>query len=412
MENLVTRFIEYAKTYTTSDPKSETFPSTNRQLAFAATLAEELKAIGLSDVEVDKHGYVMATLPANIPGKIPVVGFIAHMDTSPDFSGENVKPQIIKEYDGSKLVLNQENNIVLDPADFPELKNCIGLDLITSDGTTLLGADDKAGIAEIVTAMEILVRKPEIKHGKIRICFTPDEEIGHGADHFDVEKFGADFAYTLDGSELGELEFENFNAAHAVIEIQGKSVHPGTAKNKMINALIVANRIISMLPASQRPEHTEGYEGFFHLVSLSGNVSNASLELIIRDHDREKFEQKKSLMTDVVRMLNSEYGTKVIKLEMNDQYYNMREKIEPVMFVVELARNAMLQASIQPKVKAIRGGTDGARLSYMGLPCPNIFAGGMNFHGPYEFVPIRYMEKAVEVILNICQMIPGMQAKP
>lgn len=412
MENLVTRFIEYAKTYTTSDPKSETFPSTNRQLAFAATLAEELKAIGLSEVEVDKHGYVMATLPANIPGKIPVVGFIAHMDTSPDFSGENVKPQIIKEYDGSKLVLNQENNIVLDPADFPELKNCIGLDLITSDGTTLLGADDKAGIAEIVTAMEILVRKPEIKHGKIRICFTPDEEIGHGADHFDVEKFGADFAYTLDGSELGELEFENFNAAHAVIEIQGKSVHPGTAKNKMINALIVANRIISMLPASQRPEHTEGYEGFFHLVSLSGNVSNASLELIIRDHDREKFEQKKSLMTDVVRMLNSEYGTKVIKLEMNDQYYNMREKIEPVMFVVELARNAMLQASIQPKVKAIRGGTDGARLSYMGLPCPNIFAGGMNFHGPYEFVPIRYMEKAVEVILNICQMIPGMQAKP
>jgi len=412
MENLVTRFIEYAKTYTTSDPKSETFPSTNRQLAFAATLAEELKAIGLSEVEVDKHGYVMATLPANIPGKIPVVGFIAHMDTSPDFSGENVKPQIIKEYDGSKLVLNQENNIVLDPADFPELKNCIGLDLITSDGTTLLGADDKAGIAEIVTAMEILVRKPEIKHGKIRICFTPDEEIGHGADHFDVEKFGADFAYTLDGSELGELEFENFNAAHAVIEIQGKSVHPGTAKNKMINALIVANRIISMLPASQRPEHTEGYEGFFHLVSLSGNVSNASLELIIRDHDREKFEQKKSLMTDVVRMLNSEYGTKVIKLEMNDQYFNMREKIEPVMFVVELARNAMLQASIQPKVKAIRGGTDGARLSYMGLPCPNIFAGGMNFHGPYEFVPIRYMEKAVEVILNICQMIPGMQAKP
>ena len=411
MENLVTRFIEYAKTYTTSDPKSETFPSTNRQLAFAATLAEELKAIGLSEVEVDKHGYVMATLPANIPGKIPVVGFIAHMDTSPDFSGENVKPQIIKEYDGSKLVLNQENNIVLDPADFPELKNCIGLDLITSDGTTLLGADDKAGIAEIVTAMEILVRKPEIKHGKIRICFTPDEEIGHGADHFDVEKFGADFAYTLDGSELGELEFENFNAAHAVIEIQGKSVHPGTAKNKMINALIVANRIISMLPASQRPEHTEGYEGFFHLVSLSGNVSNASLELIIRDHDREKFEQKKSLLTDVVRMLNSEYGTKVIKLEMNDQYYNMREKIEPVMFVVELARNAMLQASIQPKVKAIRGGTDGARLSYMGLPCPNIFAGGMNFHGPYEFVPIRYMEKAVEVILNICQIIPGMQAK-
>ncbi len=411
MENLVTRFIEYTRTYTTSDPKSESFPSTSRQLSFAATLAAELKSIGLSDVEVDEYGYVMATLPANVSGKLPVVGFIAHMDTSPDFSGENVKPQIIKKYDGGTLVLNKDKNIVLDPVEFPELTNCIGLDLITSDGTTLLGADDKAGIAEIITAMEIMIRKPEIKHGKIRICFTPDEEIGHGADHFDVGKFGADFAYTLDGSELGELEFENFNAAHAVIEIQGKSVHPGTAKNKMVNALIVANRIISMLPASQRPEHTEGYEGFFHLVSLSGNVSNATLELIIRDHDQEKFEQKKSLMTDVVRMLNSEYGNKVIRLGMNDQYYNMRQKIEPVMYVVDLARNAMLQAGIEPKVKAIRGGTDGARLSYMGLPCPNIFAGGMNFHGPYEFVPIQYMEKAVEVILNISQMIPGMQTK-
>ena len=411
MEDLVPRFIKYARTYTTSDPKSETFPSTSRQLTFAASLAEELISIGLSEVEVDAHGYVTATLPANIPGKIPVVGFVAHMDTSPDFSGENVMPQIIKKYDGSPLRLNNDQNIVLDPVEFPELTNCIGLDLITGDGTTLLGADDKAGIAEIITAMEILIRKPEIKHGKIRICFTPDEEIGHGADHFDVEKFGADFAYTLDGSELGELEFENFNAAHAVIEIQGKSVHPGTAKNKMVNALIVANRIIAMLPPSQRPEHTEGYDGFFHIVSMSGNVSTASLELIIRDHDQEKFEQKKSLMTDVVRMQNSEYGSKVIKLEMNDQYYNMRQKIEPVMFVVELAREAMLQAGIQPKVKAIRGGTDGARLSYMGLPCPNIFAGGMNFHGPYEFVPIQYMEKAVEVILNICQMIPGMQAK-
>ena len=302
MENLVPRFIKYARTYTTSDPKSETFPSTSRQLTFAASLAEELISIGLSEVEVDAHGYVTATLPANIPGKIPVVGFVAHMDTSPDFSGENVMPQIIKKYDGSPLRLNNDQNIVLDPVEFPELTNCIGLDLITGDGTTLLGADDKAGIAEIITAMEILIRKPEIKHGKIRICFTPDEEIGHGADHFDVEKFGADFAYTLDGSELGELEFENFNAAHAVIEIQGKSVHPGTAKNKMVNALIVANRIIAMLPPSQRPEHTEGYEGFFHIVSMSGNVSTASLELIIRDHDQEKFEQKKSLMTDVVRM--------------------------------------------------------------------------------------------------------------
>ena len=407
--NVKDRFIRYARIHTTSDPKSNTFPSTGRQLEFARLLAGELKQIGLEEVELDEKGYVMATVPSNIPGNHPVVGFIAHMDTSPDFPGEKVNPIIFPNYDGRALVLNEETGIVLDPAQFPELKNCMGLDLITGDGTTLLGADDKAGIAEIVTAMEILLQSDEIKHGKIRIGFTPDEEIGHGADHFDVDRFGAEFAYTLDGSELGELEYENFNAAHAVLKIRGKSVHPGTAKNKMINALIVAHRVMSILPAAQRPEHTEGYEGFFHVISLSGGVDQAEMEFIIRDHDMEKFIQKKELLTEIVKMLNSEYGTTVIKLEMNDQYYNMRLKIEPVMYVVDLARKAMLKAGIEPKVKAIRGGTDGARLSYMGLPCPNLFAGGMNFHGPYEFVPVQYMEKAVEVILNICQMAAGIE---
>lgn len=407
--NVKDRFIQYARIHTTSDPKSNSFPSTGRQLEFARLLADELKQVGLKDVELDDKGYVMATVPANIPGEHPVVGFIAHMDTSPDFSGENVNPQIIPGYDGSALVLHRENGIVLDPEQFPELKDCLGLDLITADGTTLLGADDKAGIAEIVTAMEILLRSDEIKHGKIRIGFTPDEEIGHGADHFDVGRFGADFAYTLDGSELGELEYENFNAAHAVLKIRGKSVHPGTAKNKMINALVVAHRVMSILPAAQRPEHTEGYEGFFHVISLTGGVDQAEMELIIRDHDIAKFGQKKELLAEIVKMLNSEYGSSVIKLEMNDQYYNMRQKIEPVMYVVDLAKKAMLKAGIEPKVKAIRGGTDGARLSYMGLPCPNLFAGGMNFHGPYEFVPVQYMEKAVEVILNICEMAAGIE---
>lgn len=404
MENLTKRFIRYAKIHTTSDPKSNTFPSTKRQIDFAKILADELRDVGLSEVEVDEYGYVMATLPSNTNGNSPVVGFIAHMDTSPDFEGNNVKPQIIRNYDGNTIIINPEKEIILDPAEFPELKKCTGLDIITTDGTTLLGADDKAGIAEIISAMEILINSPEIKHGTIRICFTPDEEIGHGADHFNVEKFGADFAYTLDGSEMGELEFENFNAAHATLKIQGKSVHPGTAKNKMINSLILAHRIISMLPPTQRPEHTEGYEGFFHLISLNGSVDQTEMEFIIRDHDMVKFRQKKELLTKIVDMLNKEYGPTVVKLEMTDQYYNMRQKIEPVMYVVELARQSMISAGVEPNIKAIRGGTDGARLSYMGLPCPNIFAGGMNFHGPYEFVPVQYMEKAVEVILNICKL--------
>ena len=412
MDKLTGRFISYAKLHTTSDPKSNSFPSTERQIRFARLLAEELVNIGLSEVELDDYGYVTATVPSNADRPVPVVGFIAHMDTSPDFSGENVKPQIIRQYDGKPLTLHAEKNIILDPAEFPELLQCAGLDLITSDGTTLLGADDKAGIAEIVTAMEILVNTPEIKHGKIRICFTPDEETGHGADHFDVGKFGADFAYTLDGSELGELEFENFNAAHATIRIQGKSVHPGTAKNKMINSMIVAHRLVSMLPPSQRPEHTEGYEGFFHLTGINGSVDFTTLEFIICGHFLFKKKKKKEFLSQIADMLNKEYGPGTVRLEMEDQYYNMRQKIEPVMHVVELARKAMKAAGIEPKVKAIRGGTDGARLSYMGLPCPNLFAGGMNFHGPYEFVPILYMEKAVEVILNICQLSAAKEPCP
>lgn len=404
MNHLANRFLKYARIHTTSDPASATFPSTARQTDFANLLSDELKELGFSEVEVDGNGYVTATVPATTEKDVPVIGFIAHMDTSPDFNGENVRPVIHRNYNGQPLVLNEEKGITLDPAEFPELNNCIGMDLITTDGTTLLGADDKAGIAEIITAMEILMKSPEIRHGKIRICFTPDEEIGRGADHFDVEKFGAGFAYTLDGSELGELEFENFNAAHAKISIRGKSVHPGTAKNKMINALIVAHRLTGMLPSQQRPEHTEGYEGFFHLISLKGNVDQAELEFIIRDHDMDKFLQKKEMLTGITTMLNLEYGQGTIKLEMKDQYYNMRIKIEPVMQVVDLARKAMLAAGVEPKIKAIRGGTDGARLSYMGLPCPNLFAGGMNFHGPYEFVPVQYMEKAVEVIVNICRL--------
>jgi tripeptide aminopeptidase len=410
-DKLTDRFLRYVRIHTTSDPGSESFPSTQRQLDFAALLADELKDIGLSDVEVDCHGYVMATLPANYPTDCPVIGFIAHMDTSPDFTGENVRPRIWKNYDGKPLMINEEKKIELHPEEFPELLHCIGMDLITTDGNTLLGADDKAGIAEIITALEVLVKSPDIKHGKIRICFTPDEEIGKGADHFDVKKFGVEFAYTLDGSELGELEYENFNAAHAAIKIQGKSVHPGTAKNKMINASIVAHRIISILPPAQRPEHTEGYEGFFHLLSITGNVEKAEMEFIIRDHDTNRFNQKKEMLEEAVRMLNSEFGNQVIKIEIKDQYYNMRQKIEPVMYVTDLAHRAMIAAGIEPKVKAIRGGTDGARLSYMGLPCPNIFAGGMNFHGPFEFVPLPYMEKAVEVILNICHMATRLEKK-
>jgi len=407
MEKVAERFIRYAKEYTTSDPESATYPSTERQTAFMQKLADELAEIGCSEVEFDKFGYVMATVPANGFEKAPVVGFVSHVDTSPDFSGENVNPQIIEKYDGKPFQL--KNGVTIDPKDFPEVLNYIGQSIITADGTTLLGADDKAGVSEIVTAAETLIKSKNIKHGKIRLGFTPDEEIGKGTDYFDVKKFGADFAFTLDGGEIGELEFENFNASGAKIKIQGRSVHPGAAKNKMINAMLVAHQIIGMLPPTQRPEHTEKYEGFFHLTQLNGNVESAEMQFIIRDHDFTKFEAKKKLLNEIVQHINFQYGKNLVELEIKDQYYNMLQKIEPVMFVVEIAKQAMLQAGVEPKIKAIRGGTDGARLSYDGLPCPNIFAGGHNFHGPYEFVPIPSMVKAVEVIVNIAQLVGKMK---
>ena len=402
MEKVAERFIRYAKEYTTSDPESSTYPSTDRQMVFMKKLALELKDIGCTEVELDSFGYVMATIPANGVDSAPVIGFVSHVDTSPDFKGENVNPQIINKYDGQPIQL--KNGVSIDPEDFPEILNYTGQSIITADGTTLLGADDKAGVAEIVTAAEILLKSKDIKHGKIRIGFTPDEEIGKGTDHFDVKKFGADYAFTLDGGEIGELEFENFNAAGAKIKIHGRSVHPGSAKNKMINAMLVANQLIGMLPADQRPEHTEKYEGFFHLTQLTGNVENAELQYIIRDHDAVKFEEKKKLLNEIVGHINFQYGKKLVEIEIRDQYYNMRQMIDPVMHIVEIAKQAMLKAGVEPKIKAIRGGTDGARLSYDGLPCPNIFAGGHNFHGPFEFVPIPSMVKAVEVILNIANL--------
>ena len=403
MEKVVQRFIKYAKEYTTSDPNSTTYPSTNRQITFMKKLVVELKEIGLSEVEMDNYGYVTATIPANGFEKSPVVGFVAHVDTSPDFSGENVNPQIIENYNGTPVEL--KNGVTIDPKYFPEILNYTGQDIITADGTTLLGADDKAGVAEIVTAAEIILNSKDIKHGKIRLAFTPDGEIGKGTDHFDVKKFGADFAYTLDGGEIGELEFENFNAAGAKIKVHGRSVHPGAAKDKMINALLLAHKLVGMLPPSQRPEHTEKYEGFFHLLSVNGNVESAELQYIIRDHDFNKFTEKKNLLKEIVQLINLEYGKTLVELELTDQYFNMRQKIEPVMYIVDIAQKAMEQSGVEPKIKAIRGGTDGARLSYDGLPCPNVFAGGHNFHGPFEFVPIPSMLKSVEVILNIVQLV-------
>ena len=403
MEKVVERFIKYAKEYTTSDPESKTYPSTGRQLEFMKKLADELENIGLEEIEMDKFGYVTASIPSNVSNKVPVVGFIAHVDTSPDFSGENVNPKIHKYYNGE--IIKLKNGVEINPSEFPEIANYTGQDIITADGTTLLGADDKAGVAEIVTAAEILLKSDKVKHGKIRLAFTPDEEIGKGTDHFDVKKFGADFAYTLDGGEIGELEFENYNAAGAKITISGRSVHPGAAKNKMINASLVANKLISMLPPTQRPEHTEKYEGFYHLIQMKGNVEKAELQLLIRDHDSVKFENKKKLLGEIVQLLNLEISKPCVTVEIKDQYFNMRQKIEPVMHVVEIAKQAMLNAGVEPKVKAIRGGTDGARLSYEGLPCPNIFAGGHNFHGPFEFIPIPSMKKAVEVILNIAELV-------
>ncbi len=402
--NIVERFIKYVKIDTQSDENSSQTPSTQKQFNLAKEVEREMLEMGLTDVSLDNNCYLMGTLPSNTDKTVPTIGFIAHFDTSPDMSGENVNPRIVKNYDGKEIVLNEAQQIISSPADFPELLKFIGDDLIVTDGTTLLGADDKAGIAEIMTAMEYLIDHPEIKHGKIRVGFTPDEEIGRGADKFDVDKFGAEWAYTMDGSEIGELEYENFNAASAKISIQGRNVHPGYAKNKMINALHVANELVQMLPVNGRPEYTEKYEGFFHLIAINGTVDEAAVSYIIRDHDRQIFENRKKEMEQAVAFLNARYNNR-LKLEMRDQYYNMREKVEPVKYVVDYAFRAMEEANITPIVKPIRGGTDGARLSFMGLPCPNIFAGGMNFHGRHEFIPIRAMEKATEVIVKIAGLV-------
>ncbi len=403
---LVERFLEYVSFDTQSDMNTGLTPSTPGQLFFARYLVDELKRIGLSEVKVDDNGYLTATLPANMEGDFPVVGFIAHLDTSPDFTGKHVKPNIVKNYDGDDIALDADEGIFLKPTEFPELKQYVGQDLITTDGHTLLGADDKAGVAEIITAMEYLLAHPEIKHGKIRIGFTPDEEIGQGADHFDVAAFGAAFAYTLDGGEIGELEYENFNAAMAKIVVHGRNVHPGYARRKMRNSMRIASQLVTMLPRHETPEHTDGYEGFYHLMSFNGDVEKTEMVFIIRDFEHDRFESRKREMHHLVNKINAEFGEGTMEMDLTDQYYNMREKIEPVMHIVELAREAMERAGVEPKVLPIRGGTDGARLSYMGLPTPNIFAGGHNFHGRFEFIPIQSMQKAVEVILQIAQMVP------
>ena len=406
MENrVVERFIRYVKYNTCSDSVSGKTPSTDEQREFAMALSHELAAIGLEEVEVDMWSYVYATLPSNITEEVPVVGFVSHMDTSPDFTGKNVSPQIIPNYDGKGIVLNREKNIILSPTIFPELNNYIGQQLIVTDGNTLLGADDKAGISEIITAMEYLVNHPEIKHGKVKIAFTPDEEIGEGADNFNVSKFGATFAYTIDGGEIGELEYENFNAAGAKIVIQGSSVHPGYAKGKMKNAIMIANQLFAMIPTFEVPEHTDGYQGFYHVTQLNGAVERAEIEFIIRDFTAQGLEDRKNLLKTVVKMINSEFGEGTADLALKDQYFNMREKIEPVKYIVDLAEQAMKESGVKPKIVPIRGGTDGSRLSYMGLPCPNIFAGGHNFHGKFEYIPTPSMVKACEVIVKIVEKV-------
>ena len=403
-EHIIKRFISYVTIDTESDPNSKTTPSTEKQWDLANKLAEELKSIGMQEVTIDKNAYIMATLPSNVKHDVPTIGFISHFDTSPDFTGANVKPQIIEKYNGKDIILNKKENIVLSPDYFEDLLLYKGQTLITTDGTTLLGADDKAGICEIVSAMEYLINHPEIKHVKIRVGFTPDEEIGRGAHHFDVEKFGADWAYTMDGSQIGELEYENFNAASAVVKIKGKIVHPGYAKGKMINSMYIATEFINSLPRMETPEHTEGYQGFFHLHNIKGDVDETTLHYIIRDHEKGHFEARKEVMEKLTNELNSQYGMEIIATEIKDQYYNMREKIEPVMHIVDIAEQAMKAVDVEPIVKAIRGGTDGSQLSYKGLPCPNIFAGGHNFHGRYEYVSVESMIKATEVICKIAEL--------
>ena len=408
MQHIIDRFISYVTIDTESDPNSETTPSTKKQWDLANKLVEELKTIGMQDVTIDKYSYVMATLPSNVKEKVPTIGFVAHFDTTPDFTGANVNPQIVKNYDGGDIVLNKENNIVLSPSYFKDLLLYKGQTLITTDGLTLLGADDKAGITEIMTAMEHLIKNPDIKHGKIRVCFTPDEEIGRGADLFDVKKFGANWAYTMDGSQIGELEYENFNAAGAKITFKGKSVHPGYAKGKMINSMLIANDFINELPKGETPQETKGYEGFFHVTQLSGSIEETKLELIIRDHSAKKFKKRKEIIEKITKKINKkfakQFGEDIVIAEVRDQYYNMKEKVTPVKYIVDLAETAMKDLGIKPLIKPIRGGTDGCRLSYMGLPCPNIFAGGHNFHGKYEYVPVESMQKAIDVIIRIAEL--------
>lgn len=412
MVNLVDRFLGYVKFDTQSDELTNLTPSTPGQMIFARHLRDELERIGLSDVTLDENGYLMATLPGNLDGalQVPTVGFIAHLDTSPDMSGRHVSPRIVENYDGGDIVLNREAGVTLSPKDFPELLGYKGQALIVTDGNTLLGADDKAGVAEIVTAMEYLLAHPEIKHGPVRVAFNPDEEIGRGAHKFDVPAFGADFGYTMDGGEIGELEFENFNAAVAKVTFKGRNVHPGYAKHKMVNSMRIANQFMIMLPRWETPEHTEGYEGFYHLVGMEGTVEQTTLTYIIRDHDRDRFERRKKELEHLSRKINNEFPD-CCELEIKDQYYNMREKIEPVMYIIDIARQAMENVGVTPKVQPIRGGTDGAQLSFKGLPCPNIFAGGLNFHGRYEFVPVPSMEKAMDVIVEICRIVGTGQFK-
>ncbi|MDR3340424.1 MAG: peptidase T [Candidatus Symbiothrix sp.] len=402
--SVVNRFLKYVSFDTQSNETSATTPSTEKQMNLALALKEEIEAMGLTEISLDEHAYLMATFPANTEAKITTIGFIAHLDTSPDMSGENVKPRIVENYDGKEIVLNEKEKVVLSPSMFPELLQHIGEDIIVTDGTTLLGADNKAGIAEIMTAIQYLIDHPAIKHGKIRIAFNPDEEIGMGASKFDVVKFGCEWAYTMDGGEIGELEYENFNAAAAVVKIKGLNVHPGYAKNKMVNASLIAALFAGMLPSQERPEHTEGYEGFFHLTGMTGTVEEATLSYIVRDHDKTKFEHRLQLLQNVTDYLNKAYSEGTVQLEIKQQYRNMREIVEPQQHIIELAKKAISEVGIEPLVRPIRGGTDGAQLSFKGLPCPNIFAGGLNFHGRYEWIPVQSMEKAVKVIVKIVEL--------
>ena len=404
-EHITKRFLSYVTIDTESDPNNPAFPSTEKQWDLAKFLVKELSDIGLNDITLDENCYVMATLPSNLDYEVPTIGFVSHIDTTPDYTGANVKPQIHHNYDGKDIILNEKENIVLSPSYFEDLLQYKGQTIITTDGSTLLGADDKAGITEIVSAMEYLIKHPEIKHGKIRICFTPDEEVGKGAHKFDVEKFGAEWAYTMDGSQIGELEYENFNAAGAKIIINGKIVHPGYAKGKMINSMTIASDFISRLPKNEVPESTEGYEGFFHLYKIDGKVEQTILHYIIRDHDKELFENRKDFIKSVVSNLNKELGSDIIEIEISNQYYNMKEKVVPVMHIVDIAEEVMKDLNIIPLIKPIRGGTDGSQLSFMGLPCPNIFAGGHNFHGRYEYVPVESMIKATEVVVGIAEKV-------